>query len=81
MPYSSPVKIDYHADGSIKSVNFQKNMPTTNDFNDLKYKAGDDRVVIQCDHLITAFGSQLSPKFLDGFINKKTGLVNINSAD
>ena len=60
IPYSVPKKVNYHADGvTVKSVVFNHHLPSSNDFKTPNYKTTNDTMVLPCDYLVTAFGSEI----------------------
>jgi dihydropyrimidine dehydrogenase (NADP+) len=59
IPYSTPKNFELNKDGSVKAINFKKNLPSSNDPENLKYKESEQDFTLDCDGVITAFGCKV----------------------
>ncbi len=55
VPYSVPKRVITNKDGKVTAVEFNKNLPSSNDPADPKYVKGEE-FTLPCDFLVTAFG-------------------------
>lgn len=79
IPYSVPKKLVKNDKGEVTGVEFEHNLPQNNDANNLKYTTTGDKMVLPCDHVITAFGSQMpaNEEWAIKLTNKK-GLIDVD---
>ena len=56
--YEQPVKL-VEENGKFIGVQLERNLPSSNDPNNLKYKPTGEKSLMKFDYLITAFGSEI----------------------
>ena len=81
MPFSSPEKVVLSADGKkAERVEFVKFHPNSNDINST-YSANDsEKFSVNCDHVITSFGSANEEEWMKQLIQEaQGGLVDMNT--
>lgn len=81
VPYSAP--LEYNIDqktGKIKSVTFDKNLPSNNDPDNLRYSKTNQKYDLPVDHVIQSFGCTLpeSEDWVSRIKNPKTGQVEVD---
>jgi len=78
IPYSNPKGLLKNEKGEVYGLEFEHNFPKNNDADNLKYAPTGDKMRITCDHIITAFGSQLpNEEWLTPLTNKK-GIIDVD---
>lgn len=78
IPYSNPSRLLKNDKGDVYAIEFEHNLPENNDPDRLKYKSTGDKMVVPCDHIITAFGSQMPvEQWTKPLVNKK-GLIDVD---
>ena len=79
IPYSNPNQLLKNDKGQVYAVEFEHNYPRNNDPNRLKYGTTGDKMVVPCDHVITAFGSQLpTQEEWATPITNKNGVIDVD---
>lgn len=77
IPYSDPKQLFKNEKGEYYALEFENNLPTQNDPQNLKYKGTGHKTIVSFDHLITAFGSELQLDQLT-VVNKRSDKIQIN---
>jgi len=78
IPYSTPNKLVKNEKGDVVGVEFEHSIPENNDPDRLKYKLTGDKMVLPCDHVITAFGSQLPNEDWIVKLTNKKGIIDVD---
>jgi len=79
IPYSAPRRLVKNEKGDVTGVEFEHNLPITNHPDRLKYATTGDFMTVPCDHVITAFGSQMPTNEEWAVkLTNKNGLIDVD---
>ena len=78
IPYSAPLSYIKDSTGKIIEVEFDKNMPTNNDPDHLKYSLSNQKYKVKVDYVIQSFGCQLPQEDWLQKIKKTDSLIDVD---